>query len=672
MTALAASATDARPPEPFAVERVQRCPALLGEFNAAGVLDPADVHVALTLGRLGDETDDAVLLAVALAVRATRLSSVCVDLATVAQQAVAEGAPLEPQALAWPPIADWLPALGASPLVTAAPDDDGSGSGGADARVRPLLLAGTRLYLDRYWRYEQRVLRQLLAHNRAAEEVVDLALLRDGLDRLFPRQQHGERPDRQRLAAACVVLRGLTVVAGGPGTGKTTTIGRVLALLDEQASAAGQRPPQVALAAPTGKAAARLEESLRHTAGGLDVAEPVRDRLRALRAVTLHRLLGRQRGSQSRFRHDLHQPLPHDVIVVDETSMVSLALTAKLLEAVRPDARLVLLGDPEQLASVEAGAVLGDIVGVAKDSPQLGPDARRRLGDATGEELPAGPQARRSAEAAGAIGDGIVVLRHVHRFRHDSGIAALAEAIQRGDADGAVALLESGLDDVVWLTAPEAAVGDAPADGVDLLERIRKPVVAVGRRMVAAAREGDAEGALQALEGFRLLCAHRRGPLGVAAVVPLVQTWLTGSPATSPADLWAVGRPIMATANDYQVRVFNGDSGVMIADSDGAPVVALRSPEGVRRISPIRLEGLETLHAMTVHKSQGSQFADVIVVLPRAGSPLLTRELLYTAVTRAQQTLTLAGTAEAVRAAVSQPIQRSSGLGRALWGEGAH
>ncbi|HEV7862035.1 MAG TPA: AAA family ATPase, partial [Acidimicrobiia bacterium] len=495
-----------------------RAPGLLGEFNRAGVLSAVDVHVALRFERFGPETQEGVLLAAALAVRAPRLGHVHVDLAAVRHTATVDvDVPVDLQALPWPDPEGWVPMVAASPLVA-------HGEDGPDDR--PLRLIGSWLYLDRYWREERQVAADLAVRAEHAVGGVDLAVLRAGLDRLFPAASGEEGADRQRLAAATAVLRPLAVVAGGPGTGKTTTVARILALLDDQARAAGAPPPLVALTAPTGKAAARLEEAVHEEAATLDVADDVRTRLLATHASTLHRLLGWQPGNRSRFRHHRGNRLPHDVVVVDETSMVSLSQMAKLSEAVRPDARLVLVGDPQQLASVEAGAVLGDIVGPASIDLLMRQAARAALADATGETVDAD-----DPPAGTAIGDGIVVLRRVHRF--GGGIAALADSIRRGDGDATIAALSGAHDDVTWipldLAAPPLA-GPNPATIAGLepksrslssgappatLAAVRAAAVDVGTAIADAARAGDARAALEALGGFRMLCAHRRGPYGV-------------------------------------------------------------------------------------------------------------------------------------------------------------
>ena len=610
-------------PDPFEVRRALRPRPELRAFNEAGVLAAADVHVAARLMALAGEDDPDVALAAALAVRAPRLGHVYADLATVRDTTVVDvEEPVDIAALPWPEVEGWVARLGASALA-----------GG------PLRLEGTRVYLDRYWREERQIADDLRAFGAAAplEDVagahgaaaaagaapagaapggrgpaVREDILRDGLARLF-----GPDDERQRAAAEAAVLRRLAVVAGGPGTGKTTTVARIAALLIEQAAAAGAPPPLIALAAPTGKAAERLGEAVHREARRIRVDAAVRDALLGLEPSTLHRLLGRRRDSHTRFRHHRGNRLPHDVVIVDETSMVSLTQMARLVEAVRPEARLVLVGDPDQLSSIEAGAVLGDIVGAG-------------------------------------TAEGIVVLDREHRFASGGGIATLAGAIRDGDADRTIRVLREAPEGVTWLEL------DAAAD--DPLEPIRRRAVDAGRAVFDAARAGDDAAALAALGAFRLLCAHRRGPYGVAAWGPQVEAWLAADVGGFSRDeRWYAGRPLLITQNDYGLRLFNGDTGVVVRTETGV-AAAFRRQGDVVRVAPSRLEAVDTVHAMTIHKAQGSQFGTAAVLLPDRASRLLTREMLYTAITRAESELILAGTEDAVRAAVERPVTRASGL----------
>ena len=584
---------------------------LLERFHRAGVLGLADVHTAEALARIGGERDERVLLALALTVRALQAGSVCLDLTTATavdlpdDDALLPGSGDGPAAeLPWPEPTGWVEAVRGSRLV-AAPDDTGA---------RPLRLSGTLLYLERYWQQEESVRTALEHRSAAAPPVVDAAALTRDLDRLFPpAAAPAGTADHQREAAEASARRWVTVLAGGPGTGKTTTVARLLALLRGQPG----RPPRVALAAPTGKAAARLQEAV--TTAATDLPTEDRDRVGALEASTLHRLLGWRPDSKSRFRHDARNPLPHDVVVVDEMSMVSLTLMARLLEAVRPDARLVLVGDPDQLSSVEAGAVLADITGPAQRS----------------------------------------VVRLTHNWRFQGGIAELADAIRTGDADRAVELLTDGRVDITLAELDVSADLGATGGGLDELARTLRTSAAAA---LAAATDGEIGAALAAVEQHRLLCAHRRGPYGVTRWNLEAEHWLASAvPGYGVDGDTALGRPLLVTANDRDLDLWNGDTGVVVRTPAGVRAAFARVT-GPALFPPVRLDAVQTVHAMTVHKAQGSQFAAVTLVLPPPESPLLTRELLYTAVTRATTRVLLLGGEAAVRAAVGRPANRASGL----------
>ncbi|WP_052622347.1 exodeoxyribonuclease V subunit alpha, partial [Mycobacteroides abscessus] len=459
-----------------------------------------------------------------------------------------------------------------------------------------LRLFGDLLYLDRYWREEQQVCTDVQALMAAAQPRTEVPTY----ERLFP-----QGFEEQQAAADIALSQGLTVLTGGPGTGKTTTVARLLALLAEQATAADSPPLRIALAAPTGKAAARLQEAVRLEVNKLDAVD--RSRLAGLQATTLHRLLGSRPDTSSRFKHHRGNRLPHDVIVVDETSMVSLTMMARLLEAVRPQARLLLVGDPDQLASVEAGAVLADLV-------------------------------------EGLESERVAALRTSHRF--GAAIGALAAAVRDGDADRALEVLASGDPHVEWSTDSEG---------------LRDVLVPQALALRAASLSGDATAALAVLDEHRMLCAHRHGPFGVTHWNRQVERWITeetGEPHWAP---WYAGRPILVTANDYGLRLYNGDTGVTVAGPDG-----LRAVIGAASFATSRLVEVETMHAMTIHKSQGSQANEVTVLLPSEDSRLLTRELFYTAVTRAKQRVRVVGSEAEVRAAIQRQAVRASGLGRRL------
>ena len=604
---------------------------LVDEFAAADVLDAADVHVARALSRLGDDTDERVVLAAALTVRAVRLGSVCVDLRSVAetvgeQDEVEDGhTTLGAGALPWPEPEPWVEACLASPLV--------AGPGGAG---RPLRLAGSLLYLDRYWGQEQQVRAALDDWASRTPPVVDTDRLRDLLHSLFS----VDAPDHQRLAAAAAATGWFTVVAGGPGTGKTTTVARLLATVDGLTD----QPIRVALAAPTGRAAARLEEAV--TAELSRLGEKGFAGPGPFTSSTVHRLLGSRPGSTTRFWHDRRNHLPHDVVVVDEASMMSLTLVARLLEALRPDCRLVMVGDPDQLVSVEAGAVLGDIV---HRSPRPEPDARL----STLRGLFASDLQPRDEVESDLCAD-VVRLRRNFRFGGAAGLNDLAEAVRSGEADAALAVLQSGDASLEFVDV------DAAQAVASSIAGLREDAVRGARRLVAEAEVGDAAGALDALGRHRLLCAHREGPNGISYWRHLVRRWLVEAmPEYGRDGEFYVGRPLLVTANDYEVGLFNGDVGAVIM-RDGQAVAAF-GPEGPF-VATSRLSEVQTPHAMTVHKAQGSEADRVTVILPSADSPLLTRELLYTAITRARSFVRLIGTQDAVRTAVTRPVVRASGL----------
>ena len=630
--------------DPFDVRLARRADGTLREFNDIGVLAAVDVHVAQRLTRLGEEAGEVVELAVALAVRAPRLGHVYVDLTTVRDTATVDSdEPIDLSGLPWPDAAEWVERVAASPLVAAGDDDSVDG--------RPLRLIGSRLYLDRYWREERAIARDLRSRSGHAAGGVEVDALRAGLGRMFG----GDADSDQVLASASAVLRRFAVVAGGPGTGKTTTVARIAALLFEQGAATGSTPPVIGLAAPTGKAAARLAEAVHEEAGRMDVSGDVRERLLGLGASTLHRLLGWRPGSHSRFRHHAGNRLPHDVVIVDETSMVSLTLMARLVAAVRADARLILVGDPAQLTSIEAGAVLGDIVGPAASGPAMRASAREQLAAVSGVDVPGG------GDAGAAIGDGIVVLEHLHRFGGE--IATLARAVRHGDAGVALEVLRSARAEVQWI---DADVASPEAD--EEMAPVREAATDAASAVIGAAAAGDAEGALRAVTAFRLLCAHRRGEYGVETWGARVEAWLGRAvDGFATHDRWFLGRPLLVTENDYSVGLYNGDTGVVVARPDGRPTAAFERKGEVVPLAPNRLGAVETVYAMTIHKSQGSQFDTAAVLLPPSTSQILTRELLYTAFTRARKRLIVVGSEQTVRAAVERSVARASGLRDRLW-----
>jgi exodeoxyribonuclease V alpha subunit len=550
------------------------------------VLSRGDRLIAERIAALGGQRDPGVELAVATVLAELRRGSVCLPVDAPPPE-LSAGDP-------WPDPDAWHAALAGSPLVSVGPGRP------AD---RPLRLVARRLYLERFWQDEELIRRGVaLAGPAGPPAPADAAIAAMFADEVRPDGTVVRADPQQRAAAAMAVRNRVTLVAGGPGTGKTWTVARVLAVLAMLAGGAGLR---VAVAAPTGKAATRLQQAIANErpAGAPDVLD-------AVLPSTIHRLLGRRPGTRETFRYHRDRPLPYDVVIVDEMSMVSLPLMARLVEAVGTATKLILVGDPHQLASVEAGAVFGDLVRTA------------------------------------AEGVGKVTLTTNHRFTGT--VRDFAAAILQARADDAVDLLPAG-GNLAFV---------ASADGRAAHPLVRTDAVAQAAAVQAACEAGDPAVALAALDSFRVLCAHRDGPHGVARWTQRIAEW-TGR--SGDAD-WYVGRPVLVTRNNYDAGVFNGETGVTV-ERDGLLRVAIDQGSALPEFATSRLTDVETLHAMTVHKAQGSQYDHVTFILPPVGSPLLTRELLYTAATRARRGVRIVGTAEAVRAAVLRPVRRASGLG---------
>jgi exodeoxyribonuclease V alpha subunit len=520
---------------------------------------------------------------------------------------------------------------------------------GLPGSVAPLVLdRENRLYLYRYWNYEQELAAGLRAMAGERLAAVDPVVLKDGLDRLFG--PVGEDwPDWQRIAAAAALRSRLTVVSGGPGTGKTSTVVKIIALLLEHYG--GERC-RIALAAPTGKAAARLREAVRAARTQLRDKTPVCDIIPD-DVFTIHRLLGVVPGS-SRFRHDTRNPLHHDVVVVDEASMVALPLMAKLAAALSRRARLILLGDRDQLASVEPGAVLGDICHrggedrySADFSAFLGQVAGRTLGGCS------------SLGLMPSFADSLVVLRKNYRFGAAGAIGKISRAINEGDAEAAVREFQNPGDE-------EVSMEELPSDGC-MKAALAESILAGYREYL---EKEDPVEALASFDRFRILCAVRSGVHGVSGLNRAVEDILAAKGLLRPDRLWYRGRPVMIRVNDYALRLFNGDIGIALPDPERPGALAVFFPAengGARKISPLRVPEHETVFAMTVHKSQGSEFDRVLFVMPRADSPVLTRELLYTGMTRARTSLVLWCGDDLFRTAVSRRTDRRSGLRQALW-----
>jgi exodeoxyribonuclease V alpha subunit len=609
---------------PWSTERVD---GVLAPFEAAGVVGRFEVQLASAAGRAAPEAADDELLALALVARTTRLGHVCLELAHVQRQIVAsqddDGTVAD---LPFPDVGTWSRVLEAGSLV-ATPDQAHTDP------LRPLVWDGRRLYLQRYWSFELSVASHVKERSGLTSDTPDHGRFQEvdaALDALFPRETSGA-PDRQRMAAGRALTYPISVMTGGPGTGKTHTVARILATSFLVAEHRGDAV-RVALAAPTGKAAGRMKDAVDArvtdlaSAGLID--ERMADRLRGVVPTTIHTLLGAK--GRSGFRHDQSNPIPHDLVIIDETSMVSLPLLARLLDALRPTARLVLVGDPSQLSSIEAGTVLADLVGPGESAS---PDGDRPL------------VAR------------ITELRAGHRFRSGSTTAALALAIERGDAERAIGLLSSDDPDVHWVRPEDTRA----------MAALRVLVIDAARDVVRAGLAGSARTALDAAERVKVLAAVRRGPNGLFEWSEAISDGARDVlPAAKRSGWPKLGMPVMVTANDPVNRLVNGDVGVAI-EVDGVRWVAIGGTGDLRHLAPARLGEWEPWWAMTIHKSQGSEFPHAVVTLPTVDSPILTRELLYTAVTRAKPEVTVVGSEASIRQAIGRPVARASGLRDRLW-----
>jgi exodeoxyribonuclease V alpha subunit len=585
---------------------------IIRHLLASPAFSDLDRHFAAFIEAQNGHARPTLALAAALASRQRGEGHICLDLpslaATVFPDTRTEGVIQIPL----PRLKDWIKDLETSAVV------------GAPGDFKPLILdAHHRLYLHRYWQYEQSLAQAILQRAAWQPDPADEAILHPRLKALFP-PEPGGGINLQGVAALAAVRRKLCVISGGPGTGKTHTLVLILALLLELEHS---RKLRIAVAAPTGKAAARIQESIQAVREKLPCDATIKAQLPE-QATTLHRLLGYIPDS-ARFRHDAENPLPYDVVAVDEASMVDMALMAKLLQAIPPSARVILLGDKDQLASVEAGAVLGDICSVD-------PSAKSALSDCT------------------------VQLQRNYRFGEHSAIYRLSSSVKAARADEALQILR----DCQTPAATELVSAALPTRS-RLKDALRERVLG---GFSAYTKATDPLQALAALAQFRILCALREGPFGVSGLNQLTEEILEEAGLIRLSGPWYSRRPILITRNDYNLKLFNGDIGIILPEGGTSePRAFFPGPDNtLRQFLPLRLPEHETAYALTVHKSQGSEFDRVLLLLPDRESPVLSRELLYTGLTRARKTVELWFDEPVFRAALSRTVTRASGLRDAL------
>ena len=528
---------------------------------------------------------------------------------------------------------------------------------GEHGEYKPLILENNRLYLHKYWQFEQYLSQTLLERAKSIDSAGDSSRIVGALSRLFS-SLDSQAIDWQGYSALVALIKNMVIISGGPGTGKTTTVAKIIAFLMEIRDISFDH---IALAAPTGKAAARLKNAFVKALSALDSSPEIKQNAQnLLGAHTIHRLLGVVPRSPF-FKHTAENPLPHEVIVIDEASMVDFALMAKLLSAIKPDAKIILLGDKDQLSSVEAGAFFGDLCEESRSHPH-----RKEFEDAILTIAPVLTQVRKNgrkgASDPSSLSECVVELTKNYRFPGHSGIGKLSRAIQQGMAADALTILsDKSLLGVSWQNTPPA----------DKLAQALYPVVM--ESYGGFLKEEDPVKAYGLFDSFRVLCALRGGPFGVLAINSCIERILASSGLIVPNSVWYAGRPVIVTGNDYGLGLFNGDIGITMSDreADGELKVFFPSETAgtLKSLRPQRLPPHETVFAMTVHKSQGSEFDRVLLILPPMFIPLLSRELLYTGVTRAHERCDIWGSREILVKTIENRTKRMSGLREKLWGK---
>jgi len=598
------------------------------------ILTYIDIHFGSFINKLANNEDTNLFLAAALVSNAAGNGDVCLDLGLFAEKVILEEDEGK-KPVACPSLKNWLKILGTSDVV------------GRPGNYRPLILDDkNRLYLYRFWNYEKILSDAIIKRAGDNIEDIDIELIKNSLTRLFPDNPE-DKLNLQKIAALTSVFKRFCVISGGPGTGKTTTIAGILTLLIEIEHG---KKLKIFLSAPTGKAAAKLSEAVRNTKKNIDCSEEIKNMLPA-DAHTIHRML-KVIPDPPGFYYNADNKLPADVVVVDEASMVDLALLAKLVEAVPDKARLILVGDKDQLASVEAGSVLGDICNRG-NIPAYPVKFRKKPADVSE------PEGEGEVPGKQVLSDCLVVLKRNYRFSETSSIGRLSSAVNNGDADTALNILRETKDERIhWEDIKTSK---------ELYSSLEKKIV---EGYTAYKAIDDPTEALNSFSRFKILCAVNKGQFGVDAVNGLAESVLAQKRIINPSSRWYRGRPVLIKGNNYSLGLFNGDIGIIMAeqDSDDNIYAFFHGASGnARKFRPAILPEHDTAYAMTVHKSQGSEFEEVVLVLPEKDYPVLSRELIYTGITRTTGKITLLGAEGVLRAAISRKTERASGLRDALW-----
>ena len=592
------------------------------------LISSLDIHFTKFIGSLFSANNPSVSLATSLISNHTGKGHICLDLALLEKTRHFDE---NGDAWKYPNLSEPLAQLGNNNAI------------GKPGEYKPIIFDGNKLYLYRYWEYEDHLIRQIQKRMLQASNILDENKLKEGIERLF---QKGNEIDWQKIAACSALINSFAVISGGPGTGKTTTVVKILALFLEQ-----NVKSKILLAAPTGKAAARLQDSILATKEKINCSEAIKKQIPDT-VQTIHRLLKKIPNSPYFFHNDKNR-LEVDILVIDEASMIDLPLMSKLFSSLPDTCRIILIGDKNQLASVEVGAVFGDICGGEKTFcySQAFCDKIHSL---SGEEINT-----KGANNTKTIQDNIIQLQKNYRFGDESGIASVSKAVIEKNT-------KLALEQLTDIQYSDVHFTDAPA-----LKSSNKTVVeTILKGFKGLFQKNSIEETFRVFEAFRILTPLRKGLTGVEQLNRLVESVLRNKGLIQQETTWYHGRPILITRNDYSLNLFNGDTGIVLEDPESNALrVYFQNHDGsCRKFLPQRLPEHETAYCMTVHKSQGSEFESVLFLLPDVYTPILTHEVIYTGISRAKKYVEIWGSHVVFKAGVAASVERSSGLKEAFWG----